>query len=77
MATKPRGRLRQRDDVRSAVADELADVLIYCLALANVLDVDLGDAVLAKLARNQERFPPGQLPSRHRLLNGVDGLTAM
>ena len=58
----------QRDDVRTAVADELADVLIYCLALANVLELDLGDAVLAKLARNQERFPPGQLPSRHRLL---------
>jgi NTP pyrophosphatase (non-canonical NTP hydrolase) len=55
-------------DVRAAVADELADVLIYCLALANVLEVDLGDAVLAKLARNRQRFPPGQLPSRHRLL---------
>ena len=61
----------ERDDVRTAVADELADVLIYCLALANVLEVDVSEAVLAKLARNQQRFPPGQLPSRHRLLNDV------
>ena len=61
----------QRDDVRGAVADELADVLIYCLALANVLEVDVSEAVLAKLARNQQRFRPGQLPSRHRLLNDV------
>ena len=56
---------------RAKVADELADVLIYCLALANVLEVDVSAAVLAKLARNQQRFPPGQLPSRHRLLNDV------
>ena len=48
------------------LAGELADVLIYALALANVTDIDVSAAVLAKLARNQERFPPGQLPSRHR-----------
>ena len=63
MATRPRDRWRQDDDVRLAVADELADVLIYCLALANVLDVDLGDAVLAKLACNQERFHPANCPA--------------
>ncbi len=54
-------------DVHDAVAGELADVLIYCLALANVADIDAGRAVLAKLAANQERFPPGHLPSRHHL----------
>lgn len=58
-------------EVRQAVADELADVLIYCLALANTLDLDLSQAVLAKLARNQQRFPPGQLPSRHRPAGGA------
>ncbi|MBE2236109.1 MAG: nucleotide pyrophosphohydrolase [Anaerolinea sp.] len=54
-------------DVNAAVAGELADVLIYCLALANAAGIDAAQAVLAKLAINQERFPPGQLPSRHRL----------
>lgn len=54
-------------DVNAAVAGELADVLIYCLALANAAGIDAGQAVLAKLAANQERFPPGRLPSRHRL----------
>lgn len=54
-------------DVHEAVAGELADVLIYCLALANTTGIDLSQAVLAKLAANQERFPPGNLPSRHRL----------
>lgn len=54
------------------LAGELADVLIYCLALANVSEIDAGEAVLAKLARNQQRFPPGQLPSRHRTLDETD-----
>ncbi len=54
-------------EAREAVAGELADVLIYCLALANAAGIDAAQAVLAKLAINQERFPPGQLPSRHRL----------
>ena len=54
-------------DVHEAVAGELADVLIYCLALANAAGIDAGQAVLAKLERNQQRFPPGDLPSRHCL----------
>jgi NTP pyrophosphatase (non-canonical NTP hydrolase) len=53
------------------LAGELADVLIYALALANVANIDAGEAVLAKLARNQQRFPPGQLPSRHRVLDAA------
>jgi len=41
----------------AAVADELADVLIYALSLANALDIDVSAAVLGKLARNERRFP--------------------
>ncbi len=43
---------------RSAVADELADVAIYLLRLADVLGVDLGSAICRKMERNEERFPP-------------------
>ena len=46
---------------RHEVADELADVLIYCLSFANATGVDVSEAVLAKLARNQTRFPVGQV----------------
>jgi NTP pyrophosphatase (non-canonical NTP hydrolase) len=42
---------------RAAVADELADVLIYALSLANTLDVDLSAAVIRKLEQNEQRFP--------------------
>jgi dCTP diphosphatase len=42
---------------RAAVVDELADVLIYALSLANAMDVEVSAAVLDKLTRNERRFP--------------------
>lgn len=44
-------------ETRAAVADEVADVLIYCLSFANRTGIDVSDAVLRKLARNESRFP--------------------
>jgi NTP pyrophosphatase (non-canonical NTP hydrolase) len=44
---------------RAALADELADVLIYLLRLADVVGIDLPAAALAKIERNEERFPAG------------------
>lgn len=42
---------------REAVVDEIADVLIYLVRLADRLDVDLLDAAAAKIARNEVRYP--------------------
>ena len=42
---------------REKVADELADVLIYALRFADVAGLDPAKAVVAKLARNEERYP--------------------
>lgn len=42
---------------RAEAADELADILIYCLSFANAADIDVSDAILKKLARNEHRFP--------------------
>ncbi|MFN3218719.1 MAG: nucleotide pyrophosphohydrolase [Acidimicrobiales bacterium] len=46
-------------DLREAFVDEMADVLIYLVRLADVIDADLGEAAAAKMARNEQRFPPG------------------
>ncbi len=51
---------------RVAVADELADILIYCLSLSNALDLDLTTAILAKLQANQARFPVSEFKGRFR-----------
>jgi NTP pyrophosphatase (non-canonical NTP hydrolase) len=45
------------DKQRSAVTDELADVQIYLIRLADKLNVDLLQAVRAKMVRNAEKYP--------------------
>ncbi len=49
---------------RAEVADELADVLIYCLSLANSTGIDISEAIQAKLARNEKRFPVEEVRGR-------------
>lgn len=46
------------------VRDELADVLIYLVRLADVLDVDLTAAATAKLERNEIRYPADTVRGR-------------
>ncbi len=49
--------LVQDEALRAEVADELADVLIYCLSFANACEIDVSAAIQKKLARNETRFP--------------------
>ena len=52
------GKVLMKDDAgRAEVADELADVMIYCLSFANASGIDVSEAILKKLARNEKRFP--------------------
>lgn len=44
-------------DRKARVADELADVLLYLVRLADRLDVELYEAALAKIARNAAKYP--------------------
>jgi dCTP diphosphatase len=46
------------------VEDELADVLIYLLRLADVLDIDLLAAAGSKLVRNERRYPAREVRGR-------------
>jgi dCTP diphosphatase len=55
------------DDVR----DELADVLIYLVRLADVLGVDLADVANAKIERNTARYPTEKV--RGRADTALDG----
>ena len=43
---------------RQRVAEEVADVLIYLLRLADIVGVDVATAVDAKINANELRFPP-------------------
>lgn len=42
---------------KHAAGEELADCLAYILALANAMDIDLSQALSAKMIRNAEKYP--------------------
>jgi NTP pyrophosphatase (non-canonical NTP hydrolase) len=46
---------------RAAVSEEMADVLIYLVRLADVAGIDLLDAAAAKIASNADRYPADEV----------------
>lgn len=55
------------DDARKrvAVAEELADVLCYTLALANEMNLDLAQALRDKMVKNERKYPADQYQGRY------------
>jgi dCTP diphosphatase len=49
--------LMQDPEQAERVTDELADVFVYLLQLADVTGVNLGEALEAKIRLNEERYP--------------------
>lgn len=45
---------------RAAIEDEIADIAIYLLRIADVMGVDAAAVVRDKLRRNDDRFPARQ-----------------
>lgn len=39
------------------VQEELADVFIYCIQMAQKLDVDIHDIIMAKMDKNELKYP--------------------
>jgi dCTP diphosphatase len=46
------------------VAEELADVLCYALAMTNELGIDLSSTIRAKLAKNEQKYPAEEYRGR-------------
>ena len=59
-------RVGQDPATARAVRDELADVLMFLVRLASVLDVDLDEAVRQKLAANARKYPAGDSTPKRR-----------
>jgi dCTP diphosphatase len=57
-------KVKQQPAKMAEIRDELADVLIYLIHLADVLDVDLLAAAQDKIEVNEQRFPPKARGSR-------------
>lgn len=58
---------------RAEIADEVADVTCYVLALANVLKLDLSSAVRNKMKKNALKYPSDEFRGRYFKPGGVDG----
>ncbi|MCL2639268.1 MAG: nucleotide pyrophosphohydrolase [Phycisphaerales bacterium] len=44
-------------EFRRAVAEEMSDVLMYLISLANTLDLDVASSVAAKMKKNRLKYP--------------------
>jgi hypothetical protein len=55
---------------KAAVAEELADLIIYRLSLSNVLDLDASTAILGKLETNEHRYPTDEFQGHFRRRRG-------
>ena len=56
---------RVRDEpLRTRVGEELADVLVYLVRLADVLEIDLGEVAIRKLYGSSARFPADEVRGR-------------
>lgn len=51
-------------ELRGRMEEELADIFIYGLSMANTLDMDLSAAILRKLEANERRFPVERFKGR-------------
>ena len=58
--------IAQSAEKRQEIADELADVTTYILALSNVLNLDMSDAVVSKMAQTAKKYPVEECRGRYQ-----------
>ena len=37
--------------------EELADIMVYCLSLANAVNIDISQAIMRKIDKNERKYP--------------------
>ena len=55
--TNPPEKVKLDEKTMNKIKEELADIIIYCLGMANRLDVDVSSIVKNKIKRNAEKYP--------------------
>ena len=53
-------------DFRTALGEEMADVLMYLVSLAVAADIDLAAATEAKMAKNCRKYPADEFRGRYQ-----------
>lgn len=57
---------------REDLAEELADVLIYCFMLADDLGFDIEEIIRAKIAKNHEKYPVSKARGSNQKYTNLD-----
>lgn len=42
---------------KQEVSEELADVMVYCIHMADAMGVDLKEIILSKMGKNEKKYP--------------------
>ncbi|MDF1540941.1 MAG: nucleotide pyrophosphohydrolase [Candidatus Thorarchaeota archaeon] len=62
--------LLKDDRYRESIADEIADVIVYMLRIADTTGIEPTSAILRKLKKNEEKYPVdvwrGKIPDKIR-----------
>eukprot|EP00262_Sarcandra_glabra_P012050 TRINITY_DN3012_c0_g1_i1.p1 TRINITY_DN3012_c0_g1~~TRINITY_DN3012_c0_g1_i1.p1 ORF type:complete len:146 (+),score=40.58 TRINITY_DN3012_c0_g1_i1:59-439(+) len=53
-----RGLPNWEESDKEHLGEELSDVLLYLIRLADICEIDLGDAATKKIAKNAIKYPP-------------------
>lgn len=56
----------RHDKDLAAVAEELADVVCYALALANELEIDVASAMRMKMEKNRKKYPADKYRGKYK-----------
>lgn len=54
------------------MAEELADVVIYCIYLADTVGIGLSEAISAKIDTNKEKYPVDKFRGNSKKYTGLD-----
>ena len=66
LTTAEAEQLPQQDpEAKQAIAEELADVLIYCISLADTLNYDIAEIILDKMDKNERKYPAEEYQGRY------------
>ena len=49
--------IREDENFKREVEDELADVIAFCINFANATDIDISSAIKSKVAKNAKKYP--------------------
>jgi NTP pyrophosphatase (non-canonical NTP hydrolase) len=66
LTTDASRRLADDPQKLAEVAEELADVIGYSFALANELEIDVSNAIRAKMVKNAKKYPAAEFRGRYR-----------